>query len=59
MRGGCLGRSLADGLALQEYDRLFCGARLVAGLAILVEVASGTFERLAVSPGLRADAATL
>jgi len=57
--GGGLGRYIVDGLALQEYDRLFVGALLVAGLAILVEVAFGTFERLAVSPGLRADAATL
>jgi len=56
--GGGLGRYIVDGLGLQEYDRLFAGALLVAALAILVEVAFGTFERLAVSPGLRAEAAT-
>ena len=57
--GGGLGRYIVDGLALQEYDRLLAGAILVALLAILVEVAFGTFERLATSPGLRAEAATL
>ena len=50
--GGGLGRYIVDGLALQEYDRLFAGALLVAGLAILVEVAFGRFEALSVSPGL-------
>jgi len=52
--GGGLGRYIVDGLALQEYDRLFAGALLVALLAILVEVAFGTFERAATSPGIRA-----
>lgn len=36
--GGALGRYIVDGLALQEYDRLFAGALLVALLAILTEV---------------------
>ena len=57
--GGGLGRYIVDGLALQEYDRLFAGALLVAALAILVEVAFGTFERRATSPGLRVRAGTL
>ncbi|MDQ6859331.1 MAG: ABC transporter permease subunit [Chloroflexota bacterium] len=57
--GGGLGRYIVDGLALQEYDRLFAGALLVAALAIAVEVAFGTFERRATSPGLRAAPATL
>lgn len=52
--GGGLGRYIVDGLGLQEYDRLFAGALLVATLAILVEVTFGVLERLAVSPGLRA-----
>lgn len=52
--GGGLGRFIVDGLALQEYDRLFAGALLVAALAILVEVAFGTFERITTSPGIRA-----
>jgi osmoprotectant transport system permease protein len=50
---GGLGRFIVDGLALQEYDRLFAGALLVALLAIAVEVAFGRFERAAVSPGIR------
>jgi len=57
--GGGLGRYIVDGLALQEYDRLFAGALLVALLAIAVEVAFGTFERRATSPGLRTETATL
>jgi osmoprotectant transport system permease protein len=50
---GGLGRYIVDGLALQEYDRLFAGAVLVALLAIAVEVGFSTFERAAVSPGIR------
>jgi osmoprotectant transport system permease protein len=53
--GGGLGRFIVDGLALQEYDRLFGGALLVAALAIFVEVAFGTFERAMTSPGIRAQ----
>jgi osmoprotectant transport system permease protein len=56
--GGGLGRYIVDGLGLQEYDRLFAGALLVALLAIAVEVLFGTFERRATSPGLRSEAAT-
>ena len=55
---GGLGRFIVDGLALQEYDRLFAGALLVAALAIAVEVAFGTFERLATSPGIQTERAT-
>ncbi len=36
--GGALGRYIVDGLALQEYERLFAGALLVAVLAIATEV---------------------
>lgn len=57
--GGGLGRYIVDGLALQEYDRLFVGALLVALLAIAVEVAFGTLERLSTSPGIRAQRAAL
>jgi len=57
--GGGLGRYIVDGLALREYDRLFAGALLVAGLAILVEVAFGRFEARSVSPGLRSRAGAL
>jgi len=56
---GGLGRYIVDGLALQEYDRLFAGALLVALLAIAAEVAFGTFERAAVSPGIRVQQGAL
>ena len=52
--GGGLGRYIVDGLARQEYPRLFVGALLVALLSIVVEVTFGAFERVAVSAGLRA-----
>jgi osmoprotectant transport system permease protein len=51
--GGGLGRYIVDGLARQEYPRLFVGALLVALLSIAVEVAFGIFERATVSSGLR------
>src|SRR5205823_9157965 len=51
---GGLGRYIVDGLARQDYERLFVGALLVALLSIAVEVAFGAVERLAVSTGLRA-----
>jgi len=56
--GGGLGRYIVDGLARQEYPRLFVGALLVALLSIAVEVAFGVFERIAVSTGLRAPSET-
>jgi osmoprotectant transport system permease protein len=56
---GGLGRYIVDGLALQEYDRLFAGALLVALLAIAVEVAFGTLERAVVSPGIRVRSGAL
>ena len=55
--GGGLGRYIVDGLARQDYPRLFVGAVLVALLSICVELAFGVFERLAVSPGVRTGAA--
>jgi osmoprotectant transport system permease protein len=55
--GGGLGRYIVDGLALQEYDRLFAGAMLVALLAIVVEIAFGKLERIAVSPGIQRESA--
>lgn len=42
--GGALGRYIVDGLALQEYERLFAGAVLVALLAIGTEVGFGVLE---------------
>jgi osmoprotectant transport system permease protein len=43
--GGGLGRYIVDGLALQEYERLFTGALLVALLAIGTELAFGVLQR--------------
>lgn len=54
--GGGLGRYIVDGLALQEYERLFAGALLVALLAIAVEIGMGVVDRRAVSPGIRGTA---
>lgn len=51
--GGGLGRYIVDGLARQEYPRLFTGALLVALLAIATELAFGLLERLVVSAGVR------
>ena len=43
--GGGLGRYIVDGLALQEHERLFTGAVLVALLAIGTELAFGVLQR--------------
>jgi len=43
--GGGLGRYIVDGLALQEYERLFAGAVLVALLAIGTELGFGVLQR--------------
>ena len=57
--GGGLGRYIVDGLARQEYERLFVGAVLVALLAIATELAFGLAERLLVSEGVRGATAEL
>jgi osmoprotectant transport system permease protein len=54
---GGLGRYIVDGLARQDYQRLFVGALLVALLAIATELGFGVLERHAVSPGVRRDTA--
>jgi len=51
--GGGLGRFIIDGIALQETERVFVGAMLVALMALGVEATLGWLERRAVSPGLR------
>jgi osmoprotectant transport system permease protein len=51
--GGGLGRYIVDGIARQDYPRVFVGAILVALLSIAVEIAFAVFERLSVSSGLR------
>jgi osmoprotectant transport system permease protein len=43
--GGGLGRYIIDGLALQEYARLFVGALLVALLAVATELSFGLLQR--------------
>jgi osmoprotectant transport system permease protein len=57
--GGGLGRYIVDGLARQEYERLFVGALLVALLAIATELAFGVAERVLVSAGVRGAAPDL
>jgi osmoprotectant transport system permease protein len=51
--GGGLGRYIIDGIAVQETERIFVGAVLVALLALATEAVFGWLERRAVSPGLR------
>ena len=51
--GGGLGRYIVDGLARQEYERMFVGALLVALFAIATELAFAAFERATVSAGVR------
>ena len=51
--GGGLGRYIVDGIARQDYPRVFVGALLVALLSISVEIAFGAFERVSISAGLR------
>lgn len=53
--GGGLGRYIVDGFAVGDNPRIVGGAILVAGLAIVTELAFALIERIVVSPGLRAD----
>lgn len=50
---GGLGRYLIDGIARREYDRLWAGVVLIAGLAILTEAFFAFVQRRLTSPGLR------
>lgn len=50
---GGLGRYLIDGIARREYDRLWAGVVLVAGLAIITELLFAFVQRRLTSPGLR------
>lgn len=50
---GGLGRLLIDGLSVNEYDRVFAGAVLVAVLAIALDLSGAAAQRAVVSPGLR------
>lgn len=51
--GGGLGRYIIDGIALQDTDKIFVGALLVALLALGTEGVLGWLERRTVSPALR------
>jgi osmoprotectant transport system permease protein len=53
---GGLGRYLIDGIARREFDRLFAGVILVAGLALLTEFGIALLQRRLTSLGLRAGA---
>jgi osmoprotectant transport system permease protein len=50
---GGLGRLLIDGLSVNEYDRVFAGAVLVALLAIALDLSGAAVQRAIVSPGVR------
>jgi osmoprotectant transport system permease protein len=52
---GGLGRYLIDGIARRDFDRLLAGVLLVAGLALLTELAIALVQRQLTSPGLRAQ----
>jgi osmoprotectant transport system permease protein len=45
--GGGLGRYIVDGFALQEYERMFAGALLVAAVAVVTEIGFGAAQRAA------------
>lgn len=53
---GGLGRFIIDGLAVRDFVRMFAGAALVAGLALLTEVGLGVVQR-AIVPHALVDAA--
>ena len=51
--GGGFGRYIIDGLAQQDYIKLFAGALLVAALALATEISLSLLERLISPRGLR------
>ncbi len=51
--GGGFGRYIIDGLAQQDYAKLFAGAVLVALLAMAAELSLSGLERLLVPKGIR------
>jgi osmoprotectant transport system permease protein len=55
---GGLGRYIIDGSRVQDYERLFAGALLVAILAIVTELTLALVQRLVVPKGLRTTPAT-
>jgi len=53
---GGLGRYLIDGIARRDFERLFAGVVLVAGLALVTEFGIALAQRRLTSAGLRASA---
>ena len=53
---GGLGRYLIDGIARRDFDRLFAGVVLVAGLALVTELVLAILQRRLTSAGLRTPA---
>jgi len=51
--GGTLGEFIVQGIFVRALDRVVGAAILVAGLAILTELAFSLIQRRAISPGLR------
>jgi osmoprotectant transport system permease protein len=51
--GGGFGRYIIDGLAQQDYTKLFAGAVLVALLALATELSLSVLEQLLVPKGIR------
>ncbi|GII87414.1 glycine/betaine ABC transporter permease [Sphaerisporangium siamense] len=49
---GGLGRFIIDGLATKDFPSAIGGAVLVAGLALIVQLAFSLVQRVAVSPGV-------
>ena len=54
---GGLGRFLVEGIAQNDDGMIFGGAVLVAGLAVLTDLAFGALQRALTSPGLAIAAA--
>lgn len=51
--GGGFGRYIIDGLAQQDFTKLFAGALLVGLLAVATELSLAGLERLLIPPGIR------
>jgi osmoprotectant transport system permease protein len=50
---GGLGRFIIDGLAVRDFPQVFAGALLVAGLAVITELAFSASERVFLPVGVR------
>ncbi|MEY2478899.1 MAG: osmoprotectant transport system permease protein [Actinomycetota bacterium] len=56
---GGLGRYIVDGFAQQDNVKIFCGALLVAGLSVGVEIGLAFLQRLTLSPGITGRRTTM